>query len=140
MTTRAPLPLARATVSSVLPLSTTTRSSQKARASRHAPMFAASFLTMMIALNRGMSDLGDGRRSRLRVGLAVLASGAPHDGSRRVAGQQFDQNHFPTLGLDLFAAHHLVRAVIAALDQHLRSQPLDQFERRVLFKHHHKID
>jgi hypothetical protein len=45
--------LAIATVSSVLPLSTTIRWSQKATLSRHAAMFFASFLVMTIALSLG---------------------------------------------------------------------------------------
>src|SRR5271170_3559619 len=51
--TCAPQPPAIATVSSVLPLSTTMRSSQKATLCRHAAMFFASFLVMMIALSLG---------------------------------------------------------------------------------------
>jgi hypothetical protein len=48
--------LAIATVSSVLPLSTTTRWSQKATLRRHAAMLSASFLVMMIALSLGKSS------------------------------------------------------------------------------------
>src|SRR3954468_3986538 len=100
-------------VSSVLPLSTTTRSSQNPSASRHAEIFFASFLTMMIALNRGMSVFDGGRRGRPRVCLAVFGHGATDDRGGGVPRQQLDQNHLAPLRFDHLAPDDIFRAIVA---------------------------
>src|SRR5205814_3655542 len=112
--------------------------SQKARLSRQSPIFAASSLVMMIALNRGTS--GSSRRlTRLRAGLG--GSARPRDHARRaVSRHQVDQDHLTAICLDDIVADDLSARVVAALDQHRRAHLADQFEWRVLFEYDHQID
>src|SRR5581483_4579080 len=61
----------------------------------------------------------------------VLRAGRAQPGDRRrrrVPGDQLGQHDAAAGGLDLGGADHLVLGVVAALDQHVGFEPLDQRE------------
>src|SRR3954462_12805215 len=124
-------------VPSLLAASTTMRSSQNASESRQSPMFAASSLVMMIALNRGTPV--PRRRKVSRAGLGGPARPRQH-AAGAVARHEVDEEHLPAVRLDDVVTNNILSGVVAALHQHSGAHLLDQFERRVFFEYDDEID
>src|SRR5262249_46627647 len=69
----------------------------------------------------------EGNMARMRADSSLRARArAAHDVAGAVTGDELDQNDLATFRLDHLASHHLVGAVIGALDQHLRPHAADQ--------------
>src|SRR5258707_5047222 len=120
--TRAPRCSACCTVSSLLPQSITMRSSQNAIESRHAPIFADSFLVIVMALSFGTAlpriDAScRGRslnRSNVADSLAPAMSSRFHRSTRafdqpaaRMTRQQLDQDDLDAVRLHQLASDHI---------------------------------
>src|SRR3954447_10505280 len=126
-------------VPSRLAASTTMRSSQNAKASRQAPIFAASSLVIMIALSRGTPV--SSRRKIARSGARLGGPARPRDKpAGAVTRHQIDEDHLAAIRFDDLVPDDFVAGVIAALDQHGWAHLPDQLQRRVLLEHHHEID
>src|SRR3954471_5021608 len=120
-------------VPSLLAASTTMRSSQNASESRQSPMFAASSLVMMIALNCGTPVPRRRKVSRASLGGPARSR---HHAAGAVARHEVDQNHLAAVRLHDIVTDDVLPGVVAALHQHRRPNLLDQFKRRVFFEHH----
>ncbi|VTR70628.1 hypothetical protein DESC_810199 [Desulfosarcina cetonica] len=61
------------------------------------------------------------------------------DGGSAVAGQNLHQADRAAIGFDDFPAHHLIEAIIGALDQDVRPERADQIQGRVLIEENHHV-